>query len=86
MNGIHFIKDVCAKLNGANSMMLSRFTMKTAHEAASADTRTFGVVRWICARRLQWVRRAHYQDGPIPTSKQSLTICSGRVLPTFWVN
>jgi len=42
-------------LNGANSRMVSRITHKTAHEEASSATRTFDIVGWIRARRLQWV-------------------------------
>ena len=40
-------------LNGANSQMLSIITSKTPHEEASKDTRTFDLLRWIRARRLQ---------------------------------
>ena len=32
---------VCAMINGANSRMLARFTGKSVHEEASAQTRTF---------------------------------------------
>ena len=35
--------------------MVSRITNRTPHEEASAETRTFDVLRWIRARRLQWV-------------------------------
>ena len=42
-------------LNGANSRLISRITGKSAHEEASPDTRTFDIVRWIRARRLQWL-------------------------------
>ena len=42
-------------LNGTNSRLVSRITKKTPHEEASAATQTFDVVRWIRARRLQWV-------------------------------
>ena len=45
----------CAMLNGANSRMVARITNRTPHEEASAKTRSFDVVRWIRARRLQWV-------------------------------
>ena len=46
---------VCAMINGANSRMVSRITKRSIHEEASPSTRTFDVVRWIRARRLQWV-------------------------------
>lgn len=42
-------------LNGANSRMLHHITGKSIHDEASATTRTFDLVRWIRARRLQWV-------------------------------
>ena len=42
-------------LNGANSQMLSIITGKTPHQEASAKWRTFDLVAWIRARRLQWV-------------------------------
>ena len=45
----------CALLNGANSQMMARITNKSAHEEASSATRTFDIVSWIRARRLQWV-------------------------------
>ena len=45
----------CKMLNGANSRMVARITNRTSHEEASARTQTFDVVRWIRARRLQWV-------------------------------
>ena len=45
----------CKMLNGANSRMMSRITAKTIHEEASRETRTFDVVGWVRARRLQWV-------------------------------
>ena len=45
----------CKMLNGANSRMVDRITGKSPHEEASADTRTFDVVRAIRARRLKWV-------------------------------
>ena len=49
------ISDVMRALNGANASMVSVITNKSAHDEASTDTRTFDVVRWIRARRLQWV-------------------------------
>ena len=45
--------EVSKALNGANSQMLSVISGKTAHEEASKDTRTFDLLRWIRARRLQ---------------------------------
>ena len=42
-------------LNGANSQMLSIITDKTPHQEASAKWRTFDLVAWIRARRLQWL-------------------------------
>ena len=43
------------KLNGANSRILHRITGKSIREEASADSRTFDLVRWIRARRAQWL-------------------------------
>ena len=39
-------------INGPNSRMVAN---RTPHEEAIAKSRTFDVVRWIRARRLQWV-------------------------------
>ena len=44
----------CAMINGANSRMMSHITGKSVKEEASKETRTFDVLRWIRARRLQW--------------------------------
>ena len=46
---------VCRALNGANSQMMSIITGQTAHQEASAKTRSFDLVMWIRARRLQWL-------------------------------
>ena len=45
---------VTAALNGANSKMVSTITGRTVHEEASTG-KTFDVVMWIRARRLQWL-------------------------------
>ena len=42
-------------LNGINSRLLHRITGKTYKEEASEGTRTFDLVRWIRARRAQWL-------------------------------
>ena len=47
--------EVRRALNGANSQMMSIITGKTAHQEASAKWRTFDLVTWIRARRLQWL-------------------------------
>ena len=47
--------EVSRALNGANSQMVSIITGKTPHAEASKDTRTFDLLRWIRARRLQWL-------------------------------
>ena len=50
------LNDAVSKaLNGANSQMLSVISGKSPHEEASATTRTFDLLRWIRARRLQWL-------------------------------
>ena len=46
---------VIAALNGANARMVSIITGRTAHQEASAKWRTFNLVTWIRARRLQWL-------------------------------
>ena len=46
---------VSKALNGANSQMLSVITGRSPHDEASPDTRTFDLLRWIRARRLQWL-------------------------------
>ena len=45
----------CAMLNGANSRLITRITNKSVREEVSRRTRTFDIVQWIRARRLQWV-------------------------------
>ena len=44
-----------ALINGVNSQMISVVTGKTPHQETSEDDRTFDLVRWIRARRLQWL-------------------------------
>ena len=46
---------VVSALNGANARMVCILTGKTVHQEASAKWRTFNLVRWIRARRLQWL-------------------------------
>ena len=46
--------EVCAALNGANSNMVSVITGRTVREEAS-ENKTFDLVRWIRARKLQWL-------------------------------
>ena len=42
-------------LNGANSRMMAHITGRSVREEASPSSRTFDVLTWIRARRLQWV-------------------------------
>ena len=42
-------------INGANSRMLHLITGKTIREDATQDTCTFDLMRWIRARRAQWL-------------------------------
>ena len=42
-------------MNGANSQMMSIITGQTAHQESTTETRTFDLVMWIRARRLQWL-------------------------------
>ena len=46
---------VSKALNGANSQMMSVITGRSPHAESSADTRIFDLLRWIRARRLQWL-------------------------------
>ena len=46
---------VMRKLNGANAHMVSAITGRTVQQEASAKWRTFDLVKWIRARRLQWL-------------------------------
>ena len=45
---------VCAALNGANSSMVSVITDRSIREEAT-DGRTFDLLKWIRARKLQWL-------------------------------
>ena len=47
--------EVDRALNGANSQMLSDITDKTPHVEVTKDSYTFDLLRWIRARRLQWL-------------------------------
>ena len=47
--------EVKRALNGENSQMLSIITGKSPHAEASSGSRTFDLLRWIRARRLQWL-------------------------------
>jgi hypothetical protein len=42
-------------LNGANAQMMSVITDKTQHQEATTKWKTFDLVKWIRARRLQWL-------------------------------
>ena len=55
VRGWQLSDEVSKALNGANFQMLSIITSKTPHEEASKDTRKFDLLRWIRARRLQWL-------------------------------
>ena len=46
--------EVAAALNGANARMVSVITGRTPHQEASTKWRTFNLVKWVRARRLQW--------------------------------
>ena len=47
--------EITRALNGANAQMMSVITGNTAHQEASAKTKTFDILMWIHARRLQWL-------------------------------
>ena len=46
--------EVCSALNGANSSMVSVITGRTVRAEASSG-KTFDLVKWIRARKLQWL-------------------------------
>ena len=46
---------VMRKINGANAQMMSAITGRSVHQEASAKWRKFDLVKWIRARRLQWL-------------------------------
>ena len=47
--------EVSRALNDANAQMLSIITGNTPHKEVSKDSCTFDLLRWIRARRLQWL-------------------------------
>ena len=48
-------RDICRKINGANSRMVSVITGRTQHEEAKEGSRSFDLIRAIRARRLSWL-------------------------------
>ena len=47
--------EVTRAINGANAQMMAVITGSTPRQEASAKTRTFDIMMWIRARRLQWL-------------------------------
>ena len=47
--------DVRKAINGANAAILSIITGRTPHEEATRGQQTFDLVKWVRARRLQWL-------------------------------
>ena len=45
----------CKMLNGANSKMVARVTGRPIRDEATKGLRTFDIIAWIRARRLQWM-------------------------------
>ena len=64
-------KKVIRALNGANSRMLSVITGKTIHEEAS-EGKTFDLVKWVRARRLQWAGHILRMEGTDRKLKQTI--------------
>ena len=58
-------------INGTNSQMLSVITGKTQHQEASTAQCTFDLVKWIRARRLQWLGHI-LRMGPDRKAKQAV--------------
>ena len=48
-------RDICRKINGVNSQMVSVITGKTQHEEAKEGSKSFDLLRAIRARRLAWL-------------------------------
>ena len=74
----HLNSRTCAMINGANSLMVARITNRTPHEEASPATRSFDVIRWIRARRLQWVGHILRMDPDRMVNKALRHICENR--------
>ena len=51
----YLTSSVTRALNGANSQMMAIITDKTQQQEASKSTQTFDLIKWIRARRLQWI-------------------------------
>ena len=51
----HLTKRVSSALNGANARMVSIITGNSPHDETSPTTKTFDLVSWVRARRLQWL-------------------------------
>ena len=48
-------EDVCRVLNGGNSLMVIKITVKSPHEEAIPQTHTFDLINSIRSRCLQWL-------------------------------
>ena len=51
----HLDDRACKAINGANAQILTNITGKTIKEEATAATTTFNILKWVRARRLQWI-------------------------------
>ena len=47
--------EVTRAINGSNAQMMAGITGNTPHQEASTKSRTFDIILWIRARRLQWL-------------------------------
>ena len=66
-------EDVRKKINGANASMMSTITGNTPREEATKKTQTFDLVKWIRARRLQWLGHI-LRMGPERTLKRAIFV------------
>ena len=55
VRGLDHYEETRRALNGAKVRVVSVITSKTLHQEASATSRTFNLVSWVRARRLQWL-------------------------------
>ena len=53
--------DTCKRINGSNSKVLTRITVRTIREEVNVG-KTFDLVRWVRSRRVQWLEHILRMD------------------------